>query len=135
MIQKQTYDIEEIIKHPMPQVEITQLNRNNKSIVIYRTKKENVSDPYIFYIQSMMKQNPNLDVEHFIQEDSIAKALTKYRLWDEIEKYISTLHEEYTLKFHGDIIQAVEFNEEKSQVQFIIETTEEVVFFGWSNNT
>jgi hypothetical protein len=132
MFQKQTYDIEEIVKKPMPQVEVTEFNKNNQSITMYRTHRSNVTDPYIFYIQAMMKLAPNLDIENFIKKDSVAKTLTKERFSEEIDRIISQLKESYTFTFEGDFIQAVEFTDEDSRTQFIIETTEEVIFFNWA---
>src|SRR5437763_179556 len=106
MIQKQTYDIDEILRKPMPEVEVTQFNREKQSIVIYRTKRENVSDPYIFYIQAMVKRNPNLDIQSFINTDSVAKPITKEKLLSSIKDSISRLKESYEFKLNGEFIDA-----------------------------
>lgn len=134
MFQKQIYDIEQIEKMPMPHVEVTELNRNNQSITIYRTKRENVSDPYIFYLQGFMKIHPDRDNQKSSEKDTIAKILTKENLLEEIKKTIAQLPETYELKLNGDFVQAVKFTDEDTGTQFMIETTEEVIFFNWMKN-
>jgi hypothetical protein len=128
MIQKQTYDVDEILGKSMPEIEVTEFNRNNQSITIYRTKRSQISDPYIFYIQAMIKNNPNLDIKKFINNDSIAKPITKQELFKQVEDLLLKLKEQYTFKLHGDLIQAVEFEEKELGTQLLCETTEEVIF-------
>jgi hypothetical protein len=131
MIQKQTYEVNEILRKPMPEVEVIEFNREKQSLVIYRTKKGNISDPYIFYIQGVVKRHPDLDIQSFINKDSIAKPITKQELLTFIKTSISKLKESYKFELHGNFIDAIEFEEEAVEETFLCETTEEIVFFNW----
>jgi len=132
MILKQTYDVNEILAEPMPQMEIIEFNKAEESIVIYRSKKTNTTDPYTFYIQAMIKRHQDMDIQTFIDNESHAKPITKEGLFTSVQKLLSKLDEKYEFKLNGEFIDALEFEEENSGQTFLCETTEEIVFVNWT---
>lgn len=133
MIKKQAYDIDEKLIQAFPESEERKFKNEEGSAVLYRTKKEHVNDPYIFYIQCMAREIPDpQELQKFINSETTARHITKEQLLEKIVDGFSKVDDAFTLDLRGEFVDALQFDEESGSIQVLCETTEEIIFFNWN---
>lgn len=133
------YDIEEIRNKSFPQSEILTYSAKDfsitgtDSIVIIRANKLEEIDPYIFYLQCVLKLNPSItSSREFIEKETRATPVTEEMFMGLVQQYIEGLQEPPSFQIHGKYIDAMKLEEEWNSISLLCETTEEVVFFTWN---
>ena len=139
MISKQKYDLREILAQPIPQIEELKFHQdefktfeNEESIVICRAKRNDILDPFIFYIHILHKVHPTIDnITAYVNTHTRLEHISEEGFLDIIDKRLTSLKNKQDFKLNGIFIDAVILTNKWNDESLLCETTEEHVFFNW----
>jgi hypothetical protein len=140
MLLKQNYDIGEILAHPLTSLRATKFTGSdftdtNASLILYRTERDGIMDPLVFYIHCLANMHPNEDVASHMNDNTKAEHISKEDFLKHVDKRLNTLRKKYEFLLKGDFVDAIKLKEKDNDVSLLCETTEELVFFNWKTTS